>query len=392
MNTPKLLSGRVPVTPYSNLPNNRYQFLGLSDAEPSLGVPSATGSLFTSTSIGVRSWSNVINIGSNVVTFYEKYTFPNATGTFGQVLTSDGIGNLIFTNISGNAELANGTSNLSIPVANGNINMSVNGNANVVVVTDTGANITGTLNVTGNAIISNLIGTLANGNSNVSIPTANSNVNITAGGNTTLVVTSTDANLTGNLFLTGNVTNAYSVSANYLVSTSGCVTISQGVIAVIGNNAGIFAALVDDVNIGLEANIVMGSTIGNTTARGTLNASNLVVTGTVTSQNVRVGDLYSNRAPVSVTSDTIVDEFGVNEYRSAKYTIRASNDLGYQALEVLLIHDGINSLITVYGSLSTTGSDIVTLQSVINLGMVQLRATGLATNTVLNLLGTYVPD
>jgi hypothetical protein len=392
MNAPKLLSGRVPVTPYSNLPNSRYQFLGLSDAEPSLGVPAATGSLFTSTALGVRSWSNVINIGSNVVTFYEKYTFPNATGVAGQVLASDGIGNLIFTNISGNAELANGTSNVSIPVINGNINMSVNGNANVVVVTDTGANITGTLNVTGNAIISNLIGTLANGNSNVNIPTANGNVNITAGGNTTLVVTSTGANLTGNLSLTGNVTDAYSVSANYLASTSGYVTISQGIIAVVGNNAGIFASLVDDVNIGLEANVIMGAVAGNTTVRGTFNAANMISTGTVTAQNIRVGDLYSNRAPVGVTIDTIVDEFGVNEYRSAKYTIRASNDLGYQALEVLLIHDGINSLITVYGSLSTTGSDIVTLQSVINTGMVQLRATGLATNTVLNLLGTYVPD
>jgi hypothetical protein len=342
-NAPKLLSGRVPITPYNKLPSSRYEFLGLSEAEPSLGVPTANGSLFTSTTTGVRSWSNVVNIGSNVVTFYEKYAFPNATGTVGQVLSSDGAGNLVFTSMSDSTSIVNGTSNVSIPVANGNVNVSVNGNANVLVVTGTGAN------------------------------------------------------LTGNLSLTGNITNvnsvsANSVSANFLVSTSGCVTIAQAVIAVSGNNAGIFASLIDDVNIGLEANVVMGSPTGNVTSRGTFNAPNVVTTGTTSTQNLTVGDLYSSRSPVAVTTDTIVDSFGVNEYRSAKYTIRASNDLGYQALEVLLIHNNINSIITVYGSLSTTGSDIVTLETVINTGLVQLRATGLASNTVLNLLGTYVPD
>ena len=53
MNSSKLLSGRVPVTGYANLSSDRYQFLGLSQAEPSLGVPSTSGSLFTSTSNGI---------------------------------------------------------------------------------------------------------------------------------------------------------------------------------------------------------------------------------------------------------------------------------------------------------------------------------------------------
>ena len=102
--------------------------------------------------------------------------------------------------------------------------------------------------------------------------------------------------------------------------------------------------------------------------------------------------MFSKRAPVVVTTDTIIDSFGINEYRSAKYTIRASNDLGYQALEVLLVHDNINSITTIYGSLSTTGSDIISLTTDINTGIVELRATGLSANTQVNLLGTYVPD
>ncbi len=336
-NSSKLLSGRVPVTSYNNLPSSRYEFLGLSDAEPSLGVPAVTGSLFTSTSNGIRSWSNVVNIGSNTVTFYEKYTFPNANGSVGQVLSSDGNGNIVFANVGDSTAIVNGNSNVRV-AANGNVSVSVAGTSNV------------------------------------------------------LVISNTSATLQGNLVVTGNISNANIINANYLVSNLGCVKIAQGVIAVDGNNAGIFASLVDDVNIGLEANVIVGSTSGNVTARGTFNASNIVSNSTITANNIRVSDLYSNRAPVIVTTDTIIDSFGINEYRSAKYTIRASNDLGYQALEVLLVHDNINSITTVYGSLSTTGSDIIVLESDVNTGIVELRATGLSANTRVNLLGTYVPD
>lgn len=52
--------------------------------------------------------------------------------------------------------LANGTSNVTIPAVNGNVNISSAGNANIVVVTGTGANITGTLNASGNANVGNL--------------------------------------------------------------------------------------------------------------------------------------------------------------------------------------------------------------------------------------------
>jgi hypothetical protein len=337
VNGPKLLSGRVQVTPYNKLSNSRYEFLGLSDAEPSLGVPAATGSLFTSTSNGVRSWSNAVNIGSNVVTFYEKYAFPNANGTIGQVLSSDGNGNLVFATLGDSTAIVNGNSNVRV-AANGNVSVSVTGTANV------------------------------------------------------LLISSNSANLQGNLIVAGNISNANVINANYLISSLGCVKIAQGVIAVDGNNAGIFASLVDDVNIGLEANVILGSITGNVTSRGTFNSANITSNSTITANNIRVSDLYSNRAPVNVATDTVIDSFGVNEYRSAKYTIRASNDLGYQALEVLLVHDSINSITTVYGSLSTTGSDIITLESDIITGIVQLRATGLSANTRVNLLGTYVPD
>lgn len=72
-------------------------------------------------------------------------------GSYGQVLTTNGAGNLVWSTVSGGGGgggFANGTSNTSIPVANGNVTTSVGGVANVWVVSATGANLTGTLNAT----------------------------------------------------------------------------------------------------------------------------------------------------------------------------------------------------------------------------------------------------
>jgi hypothetical protein len=75
----------------------------------------------------------------------------------GNITANNFIGNLI-GNITGNisGRLANGNSNVNIPAANGNVNISAVGNANVLVVTGTGANINGTLSVSGNANVGNL--------------------------------------------------------------------------------------------------------------------------------------------------------------------------------------------------------------------------------------------
>ena len=56
--------------------------------------------------------------------------------------------------VSGGTTIVNGNSNVNIPAANGNVTISSAGNANIVVVTGTGANITGTLNISGNTTFS----------------------------------------------------------------------------------------------------------------------------------------------------------------------------------------------------------------------------------------------
>ena len=72
---------------------------------------------------------------------------------------------IIFSSTGGGGasnEISNGTSNVSIPIANGNVFMSVNGNANIAVITGTGANINGTLTISNTVTISNTAGGATN--------------------------------------------------------------------------------------------------------------------------------------------------------------------------------------------------------------------------------------
>lgn len=155
-------------------------------------------------------------------------------GSNGQVLTTNGAGNLSWTTVTGGggASIANGTSNINIATSGGNITMGVAGNANIATVTGSGVNIAGTLNVTGNLIAGNLSGIFANGISDIIIPAAGGNIVFDVGGTANeVVVTSTGVNVTGYVTATGNITGANLTStriitrvANNGATTSGTIT------------------------------------------------------------------------------------------------------------------------------------------------------------------------
>jgi hypothetical protein len=243
-------------------------------------------------------------------------------------------------------------------------------------------------------------------------------------GNITGVTGAFSGNLSAGNANLGNV-----ITANYLVSSLGCVAVGTGFIAVSGTTGGIFNSSVNDINFGLAANVTIGSTSGNVTARGNLIANNISTTGNITANlitgtlttaaqanittvgtlgNVTISgntvsnivdanttqtqSIVSKRNNVVVTTLTVIDSFAANAYRTAKYVVSSQNDDGYESLEVLLIHNDINSYITVYGAINDGGGNTVTMSTGINSGNVELRATGLAANTVVKLIGTYVPD
>ena len=403
-----------------------------------LSVPGTgifTGNLLPSANITydlgspTQRWRDLY-LANNTI-YLGNSTISGANGDI--TLTNAGGGELMVVGNATVSTLENGNSSISIN-ANANITVSVNGTSNVAVFSSN------TVNVNGNII--------ANGVKTDNLYYANGNpwdLQQPAGSNTQLQFNNNDsfgasANLTFNsstnlLTVIGNIAanNANlgnAATANYLFATAGSLTLGNGVIAVSGNTGGVFASTLTDLNIGLVANIVMGSSSGNVTVQGNLTSNgsvtgttltgtlttnaqpnitsvgtltnlsvtgnistgNITVTNTVDAVNIKVTDLFSKRTSININNNTVIDTFPISEFRSAKYTMRAGDGFDYQALEVLLVHNNINSIITVYGSLSTSGTDLVLFTTDISAGNVNVYATAVGPGTNLNLMGTYVPD
>jgi len=139
-----------------------------------------------------------LELAGNTANFSGNVVMNNATVNLELAgNTANFSGNVILPNLTVNLELAGNTANFSgtVVVPNLTVNNNIAGNT---------ANFTGNISAA-NANLGNLAtanfftGTLINGTSNVAIPTTNGNVNITAGGNTSLVVTATGGNIVGNL-------------------------------------------------------------------------------------------------------------------------------------------------------------------------------------------------
>ena len=194
---------------------------------------------------------------------------PNGTG---QVVTS---GNVTASFFYGNGSqltgidtsgVANGTSNVSIPAADGNIELNVNGGLTANV-TDTGIVMTsgnldlgnviatgvgtftgnvaggnistgGILSVTGNATAGNVdggnlvqasffTGTLIDGTSNITI-TNNGNIDLVSAGNSTAVISGTGANIVGTVNANGVATLGSVVTASVTGAGSGNLTLTAG--------------------------------------------------------------------------------------------------------------------------------------------------------------------
>jgi len=172
----------------------------------------------------------ITSVGTlTAVTVTGNVAAGNVTGTGGvfTYVSGDGANLTNLPSGSNSAAIANGTSNINIPSVNGNINTSVAGNANILIITGTGANVTGTLNASG--IITGIgsgLSALAGANVSGTVPLATSAGTITTAAQPNITSTGT---LTA-LSVTGNV-GAGNVNA------VGIVTQTSNSVA-FGNTAG----------------------------------------------------------------------------------------------------------------------------------------------------------
>jgi hypothetical protein len=209
------------------------------------------------------------------------------------------------------------------------------------------------------------------------------------------------------LAVTGTITggnifaNSGTVGASLLTGT--LTTAAQPNITSVGNlsaltvTGNLAAGNVNGGNL-VTANFVAGTLTTaaqpNVTSVGTLTSlttsGNVVVGGNVA---VQVG-ITSNRANVAVgNTATVIDQFAPGSWRTAKYVISGSGDDGFQSVEALLVHDGVDAYVTIYGSIcSNNSSDLITLSSNINgvTGNVTVYAVSDSDNCYVNLVSSYI--
>ena len=311
------------------------------------------GQVLSTNGSGVLSWasdattygnSNVVGLmgafGSNTIS-----TTGNITG--GKIIGIIAAGSNAITttaNITGGNLLgphANGNSNVNIPAANGNVNISAVGVANILVVTGTGSNITGTLNVSGNATVGNLITSGSGGNI--------SSANVISANTFLASNTITSPQLISNIaigtapFIVTSTTQV----ANLSVATAGTVTTAaQPNITSVGTLTGL------NVN-GTVTAVAFTANTGVFTGSG--NGLSSIVGANVTGQvgNALVaGTVYTNAQPNITSTGSLTGLTVSNATGVVDFTTTANVTLG--AVANLHISGGTNGYV-----LSTDGAGAI---------------------------------
>ena len=266
----------------------------------------------------VQSTTKVANLNADLLDDYTTSVATVANTVVVRDANGSIFGNQLIVNSIAATSLINGNSNVSIPSGNGNVNISSAGNANVVVVTGTGINVAGTLNVTGNAnvgnigatngVFTNVIGDAANlTNLNAS--------NISTGtlaqarlANSSLTVNGTSISLGGSATITANTPQSLS-NGTYITggSFNGATAVTWAVDATSTNTANKVVAR--DTNGNFAGNVITATTfIGNIQG----NLTNGIVANGSSNVNIPVANGNVNISSSGNANILVVTGTGVN--------------------------------------------------------------------------------
>ena len=165
----------------------------------------------------------------------------------------------------------------------------------------------------GNALFAgNIMGRLANGNSSVNMPAANGNINLTAVGNTTLIVTGTGANITGTLNTgigNANVGNLGTATLIATAANTGLVQNSTSNLTIASaGNVSLFVAGATPAKI--IASTVGANVTGTLGVTGNATVGNLITSALIANGNVNVNqnatDIFTIAALQPPTTDMVV--------------------------------------------------------------------------------------
>ena len=258
--------------------------------------------------------------------------------------------------------IQNGNSNVKV-YANANVATSVNGVANVLVVTDTGLNITGLISANGNVTGGNVITAGA-----ISAASVSASGNVTGGNLVTAGLMSASGNVTGANIDTaglmsagGNITGGNLITAGAIsaasVSASGNVTggnvLTAGLISAGGNITGANIDTAGLISAGgniTGANLVTGglaTVTGNITGGNVLTAGLISATGTITSNaNISAAN-FLTAGLISATGNVTGGNVNTNALVGTALTLTSTGALNLSATgNVVLNNVVVNGLAT----------------------------------------------
>ena len=263
------------------------KFITAANDQPNI---SNVGTLVNLASNGTVNFTNASNVSLGAVG-----NVKISGGGTGQYLYTDGAGNLSFGTVS-TSSISNGTSNVSIPVVNGNVNISSAGNANVVAVSGTGANITGTLSVSGNANAGNVgatafVTSATTVNSGVSTTGNVTGANLITGGVLSVTGNANIGNIgTAQVLASANITTPQFIS-NIATGTAPFVVTSTTQVANLSVATAGTATTAGTVTTNAQPNITSTGTLASLSVSGNANIGNigtaiLTASGNVTGANI----------------------------------------------------------------------------------------------------------
>ncbi len=322
-------------------------------------------------------------------------------GTNGYLLTTDGAGNLSWSATASTTSISNGNSNVTIPVANGNVYINANASVDKQWVFDTAGNTTfpsaGVANL-GNLLTANYANFVNDVIVQGNIANAN-NISVTNS------IAANSANITNDLVVQGNISNANNISVtNSIAAGSANITndlVVQGNIANANNISVTNSIAAGSANITNDL-VVQGNiaNANNITTTNNLNVGGNIVTGNGTGGNISgVNYITANIANITTVVNTGSIANGTSNIRLAtngNVTISSNNtsnvftfsDLGANVIGYIQA----NGIISAGGFV---GSNLVS-----NVGILSLSAQQGATAYNINLLaggagnidvgGTYI--
>ena len=303
--------------------------LGITLSAPNGIVQVSSVYTGTVTSVGISS--NTLTVSSSPVTTSGNIAIelPSSITLSGNITAANGnLGNLaranffsgdggLLSNLAGavgtQATIANGTSNVRV-FTDGNVTTSVAGNANIAVVTGTGANIAGTANISGNANVGNIGASFGVFTSNVTAGNVYANsgtvgASLLAG----TLTTAAQPNITSVGTLT-SLNSGGTITASAFAANTGVFTGNgSGLSAIAGANVtGVVASATTagTVTTAAQPNITSVGTLGALTVSGNANVGNIGTAQVLATANVTAPQLISNvatgTAPIVVSSTTKV--------------------------------------------------------------------------------------